>query len=181
MWVRTGVITSVTLLALLLSCLTALAGGFAVTTLDELPHQMRANATYRIGYTIRQHGVTPVTSASTRIVAQFSTTGATLAFVGAPEGAPGHYVADVTFPEEGTWQWQVEQGPFAPQQLGMISVASASVPAELATPGIWIMDLTFARVALPAATLLSGLVFLRYALRPSRARRAPIPEAGGVR
>ena len=43
------------------------AGGWAVTTLDPLPNELRAGETYAIGYVIRQHGQTPFTSAQTAI------------------------------------------------------------------------------------------------------------------
>ena len=137
----------------------ALAGGFAVTTLDGVPRDLRANETYRIGYTIRQHGVTPLVSASTRIVAQSSTTRETAAFVGAPEGAPGHYVAEVRFPSEGTWVWQVEQGPFAPQQLGAISISAAAGARPDFSAAMPVDAPRLQRLLLLATTALAVLVF----------------------
>jgi hypothetical protein len=161
------------LIGLVAVCVPALAGGFAVTTLDEAPQDLRANQTYRIGYTIRQHGITPVVSASTRIVAQLSATGDTTAFVGSPEGPAGHYVAEVRFPSAGMWSWQVEQGPFAPQQLGSIVVEAAAVaapdPARLD-----VLDLSSLRPILPLAAVLSSLVFVwQLALRVRSARPRP--------
>src|SRR5438128_12344573 len=41
------------------------AGGWAITTLDSLPNELRAGETYAIGYVIRQHGQTPFTGAHT--------------------------------------------------------------------------------------------------------------------
>ena len=38
----------------------ALAGGWAVTTLDGAPAVFRAGQSQTVGFTIRQHGVTPV-------------------------------------------------------------------------------------------------------------------------
>ena len=45
----------------------ALGGGWAVTTLDNDPDPDDAGRTYSIGYTIRQHGVTPISVDRTEI------------------------------------------------------------------------------------------------------------------
>lgn len=117
----------------------ALAGGWAVTTLDELPPDIRAGQTYAIGYTIRQHGVTPINvegmGGTTEIMASSPDNAKTLTYPGVQSGATGHYVAQVAFPYEGRWTWQVTQGPFQAQSLGAITVAPAvagSVPAQAA-------------------------------------------------
>jgi hypothetical protein len=54
-------------LALLLTAAPSLAGGWAVTTLDELPSELRADQPYAIGYTLLQHGQTPYVGAKTSI------------------------------------------------------------------------------------------------------------------
>src|SRR5689334_10435627 len=98
MTLRVGTCLLVALIATVALSAPALAGGFAVTTFDQLPATVRAQETYAFGYTVRQHGVTPLSGIDTRIVAQSSTTGETIAFDGAPRGEPGHYVAQVRFP-----------------------------------------------------------------------------------
>jgi hypothetical protein len=119
----------------------ALAGGFAITTLDTVPQDIRAGQTYPIGYTIRQHGVTPVRDATPKVIIS-SVSGERLSFAGSAEGEPGHYVSQVTFPSEGEWAWEVDQSPFpAPQKLGSIAVAAVPAPivvapAELALLGL---------------------------------------------
>lgn len=132
-------VTAATALALTLAlAATAFAGGWAVTTLDQLPPDMRAAQSYAIGYTIRQHGVTPVNvepmGGTTEIQITAPDGAKTLRYKGAPEGATGHYVATVIFPYQGVWTWQVTQGPFQPQGLGTTNVlapvgADASAPA----------------------------------------------------
>jgi hypothetical protein len=110
----------------------ALAGGWAVTTLDSVPTDIRAGQTYRIGYMIRQHGATPLMGATPQI--RISRAGEGLAFPGWPDGTPGHYVSEVNFPTDGEWSWSVDQSPFAAQVLGTLSIASApATEAELAT------------------------------------------------
>jgi hypothetical protein len=111
----------------------AFAGGWAVTTLDPLPQPLHAGQTYRIGYVIRQHGVTPVTAGKPRVV--ISRAGEQLSFPGVAEGAPGHYVSDVIFPASAAWSWSVDQSPFPePQKIGAIDVQPALRAAAIAEP-----------------------------------------------
>jgi hypothetical protein len=103
----------------------ALAGGWAVTTFDDMPGQIVSGKEYALGYTIRQHGETPINVAKTEILA-VAASGRTLSFPGRSEGAVGHYVAAVFFPTGGTYTWQVTQGDFAPQDLGKITILAAA-------------------------------------------------------
>ena len=160
MWVRIGASLVLALVGVVLLALPVLAGGFAITTFDQLPSSMHAHEAYQLGYTIRQHGITPVPGLATRIVAQLPSSAETAAFPGRPEGEPGHYVAEVRFPSAGAWQWQVEQGPFAPQQLGSVSVLAAAgaapaVPRATST----VVELAVARVLLPLASAVAAAVF----------------------
>ena len=103
----------------------ALAGSWAVTTLDALPEDgFQAAATYRVGYTIRQHGQTPFVGAKSSIKITSATTREEQVFAGSPDGSPGHYVAEVTFPAAGEWSWEVSQHPFAVQALGSVTVGA---------------------------------------------------------
>ncbi len=99
----------------------ALAGGWAVTTFDDMPGQFVSGQEYTLGYTIRQHGATPINVDKTEILA-VATSGRTLAFPGKSQGNVGHYIASVFFPAGGTYTWQVTQGAFAPQDLGKITI-----------------------------------------------------------
>lgn len=103
----------------------ALAGGWAVTTFDDMPSQIVSGKEYALGYTIRQHGATPVNVSKTEILA-VAVSGRTLSFPGKSEGAVGHYVATVFFPAGGTYTWQVTQGDFAAQDLGKITILAAA-------------------------------------------------------
>ena len=103
-----------------------LAGGWAVTILDSLPEGgFRAGETYRLGYMIRQHGVTPFAGAQSAIVIESPSSGEKLVFGAVPEGPVGHYVAEVRFPAAGEWNWRVLQTPFEAQALGTTTVAAA--------------------------------------------------------
>src|SRR5438105_13523803 len=84
-----------------------LAGGWAVTSLDPLPAGLQAGQTYRLGYVIRQHGVTLFDKATPQIRIQQGDQ--QLTFRGFPSGDPGHYVSEVQFPSAGSWTWVVDQ------------------------------------------------------------------------
>lgn len=112
----------------------ALAGGWAVTTFDELPGQFVTGQTYVLGYTIRQHGITPRNVDGTEIVV-LAASGKRLGFPGTQQGAVGHYTAAVSFPATGTYTWQVTQGIWAPQDLGTLTVLAAQASDGNATDG----------------------------------------------
>jgi len=99
----------------------ASAGGWAATTLDEIPEVQPGQAT-PIGFTIRQHGVTPTWVDGDVAIVATSPSGVKLVFPGVRQGSTGHYVATVTLPTAGTYRWEVRQGGFAPQDLGELAV-----------------------------------------------------------
>jgi hypothetical protein len=165
--VRSGGLAGALLLVLVMP---SFAGGWAVTSFDTLPPQFVAGQTYRLGYTIRQHGVSPFSGAQTRIVIT-STAGEieTFSFDGVADGAAGHYVADVRFPASGTWTWQVDQNPFATQPLGSLTVQTGADSQPLAGVAdvprsessiLPFADRGFVRVALPVATAAAGVLFV---------------------
>jgi hypothetical protein len=148
---------------------TAAGGGFSTTTLDPLAGQPRTGESLPVGYTIKQHGVTPVRVDGTGIAIVAPDGGRTV-FPGRPQGPLGHYVADVRFPAPGAWSWEQVQGGYTMQELGRVEVAAADgptdpAPAESADdaggPGASAWALLGATVA--AAALLAGV-----ALRPGR-------------
>jgi hypothetical protein len=110
----------------------AAAGGWAVSTLDAPPGQLSAGDDHQIGFTIRQHGVTPVNmgpdegAVGIRMVGG---SGETFTFLAEQQGAVGHYVATVNLPTPGSWTWEVLQGWFEPQSLGSVDVTKGGAPA----------------------------------------------------
>jgi hypothetical protein len=112
----------------------ASAGGWAVSTLDAPPGQLSAGEDHHIGFTIRQHGVTPVNMGAdegTVGIRMVSGSGQTFTFVAEQEGAVGHYVATVNVPSAGAWSWEVLQGWFEAQPLGAIDVTKGGPPAAV--------------------------------------------------
>jgi hypothetical protein len=132
---RRSMIAFTVVVAMLVLAAPALAGGWAVVTLDSLPRDVRAGQSFQLGFVVRQHGVTPtnqdLNGAPLKPVLTARKQGAatssrgTLVMIAArasvqakgeetirvearQEGAVGHYIADVTFPSDGVWQWQIE-------------------------------------------------------------------------
>jgi hypothetical protein len=179
--------------ACLITAATALAGGWAVTAFDPLPETFQAGQSYRLGYTILQHGITPFPADSTTVRITAPGGGESHTFVARPEGAVGHFVVDVTFPAPGEWQWEVKPGFFETQRLGTLRVLPAgttpSTPSNTALahspstttsttalppalhPAIGIL-----RLLLPLATAAAAGWFAAQLAMDHRARRAaPVP------
>jgi hypothetical protein len=130
------------------------AGGWAVTTLDPMAAPAPGEPV-GVGFTIRQHGVTPVAVDGVRIMVT-DASGGTEAFAARPEGTTGHYVAAVTFPDAGAYQWSVVQGWFGPQDLGSIDVQPTAAPADTGVarwPLVWRVVLPFLAVILALAAI----------------------------
>lgn len=105
-----------------------LAGGWAVITLDELPGQVAAGEPLEIGFMVRQHGRTPVDGLTPIVTARLDGKGRPSTFFAEEDGATGHYVATITLPQEGQWEWEIEAFG-APVQMPTLTVLSSSVAA----------------------------------------------------
>jgi hypothetical protein len=106
----------------------ALAGGWAVSTLDPLPPP-RSGEPIDVGFSIRQHGVHLVAPEGLVAIAVTTSEGVTTVFPARAQELPGRFVATVTFPVAGTYRWEVRQGWFPSQDLGPITVAAPAAPA----------------------------------------------------
>ncbi len=104
---RTFFVLGTTLLLALAFTIPALAGGWAVITLDELPGKVQANQPFEIGFMIRQHGVTPLSGQSPTVTAHLASLNESLEFSAREEGEVGHYVAEITLPQAGEWEWSI--------------------------------------------------------------------------
>jgi hypothetical protein len=154
-------------LALLLSVVfifPAFAGGWAVITLDELPSGVVASEPLSIGFTVLQHGRTPMTDLYPTINAKLSS-GETMSVSAEPSGKPGHYAATLIFPKEGSWEWSI-QAFTMDQPMPMLNVAapggaSASQPATKAQSALLsITPLLLVRVLAFGAALVG--IFLAF-------------------
>jgi hypothetical protein len=145
------------------------AGGFAVTTLDPLP-EITPDEPAEVGFTIRQHGVTPVAVDDVRLMLHPEDGGSTVMFDARAEGPLGHYVADVVVPA-GTHRWEVIQGWFGPQDLGPLVVAAGR--GALPTGGDDRRWPEPVRYGLLALTVASAVVFVAALAGVPRPRRRP--------
>lgn len=116
------------LLVLVALPLAASAGGWALTSFDEMPTEFAAGETYDLSYTILQHAKTPVDVGSTSVLVTDSE-GRVTEFAATSTGEVGRYAVQVTFPESGKFTWQVSQGPFQAHDLGSVDVAAGSTIA----------------------------------------------------
>ncbi len=119
---------------------TARAGGWALVTLDSLPVQPRAEQAIALGFMVRRHGVTPINDVGgariTPVVIASNTSGDGLVRVEArQEGVVGHFVADITFPSAGVWEWQIAPEPFPPTRLEALIILTVSGAAPPSLEG----------------------------------------------
>lgn len=132
MFSRSRISIGLALLLALVFVFPAFAGGWAVITLDELPSNVVAGEPLTIGFIVLQHGRTPMSDLYPTITAKLSPT-ETMDVSAEPDGKPGHYVATLTFPKEGNWEWSIQaftmQQPMPILSVAASSVASASQPA----------------------------------------------------
>ena len=130
---RTIFVIGLTLLLALVFTIPALAGGWAVITLDELPGQVEANKPIEVGFMVRQHGVTPLGGLSPTIRAHLDGSPQAVRVVAEDEGEIGHYAATLTLPKSGEWQWEIEAFGGA-QPMPALTVVDASVVVTQSEP-----------------------------------------------
>jgi hypothetical protein len=181
---RIIVVLAFAVFALLLAA-PAHAGAWAVGTLDDASPVLAPGTPTAVGYTIRQHGRTPVDLEDTAIRMRSKITGETVAFPGRSAGAVGHYVADVVVPSAGSWTWELDMAQFGSQQLGMIAVADpgapiaqpagVSSPPPTASAGDGVP--AWRRVGLPLLAAAAVGVFGAQLVATVRRRREPVPLA----
>lgn len=91
----------------LILAIPVLAGGWAVITLDELPSNVMAGKQLTVGFTVLQHGKTPMTNLEPTVTLR-SPSGEEIIVNAEAEGEAGHYTATLLFPDEGEWEWSIQ-------------------------------------------------------------------------
>jgi len=124
MFLRSRIAIGLALLLVLGLAIPVFAGGWAVVTLDELPSNVVAGEPLTIGFTVLQHGRTPLTNLEPTVTAKLSFAEKLVVYAG-PEGKPGHYMATLTFPKEGKWEWSI-QAFTMDQPMPVLTVAAPS-------------------------------------------------------
>jgi hypothetical protein len=83
------------------------AGGWATVGLSSLPTGVGPGDKWKVDMTVLQHGDKPLAGIAPVLTITNGDGTISKAFVGAPTGTPGVYRAEVVFPSEGTWSYQV--------------------------------------------------------------------------
>ena len=144
----------VALFLTLLLTLPALAGGWAVITLDEWPGEVDPTQPLKIGFMVRQHGVSPMKGLEPTITFRSPDTGERFTVQAKPEGDTGHYTAVFSFPSTGTWNWSIQafsmDQPMPPLNVSAtIPAATKSQPLPYVPPQLLgILGLTLASAGL---------------------------------
>jgi hypothetical protein len=156
----------------------ALAGGWAQAIMDAPPDDPGgANQPVTIGFTLLQHGVTPVDWGTAQVVLTNDATGQSVTVDARPQGAVGHWVAEISVPAEGTWSYEVrhdleiEMSGFDPMVVGPSAAQPASTTAATTStsiqPALLLAAGFLSLLALAGITV--GFVAVRNG-RPDRAR-----------
>ena len=161
------------ILAMLALAVPALAGGWAIVTLDSLPREMRAGESLQLGFMVLQHGKTPTNkdldgNPLKPVLTAIKQGGAATTQAKAAEtiraearqqGPTGHYVVELAFPSDGSWAWQIALPTYYVQDslsgqnaaiFAPLTVLPAAAPAPALQP-------VAAPAPTPAATTWLGL------------------------
>jgi cytochrome c2 len=144
------------------------AGGWATVTLDTVPMQTHAGEPLSLGFTVRQHGVSPLNTVKPYLSAENRDNGDTLRNDARQEGPVGHFVVEVIFPSAGTWDWKIVPDPFPaiPEGFEPLVVLPAAAPSGSAapspdsiSPSLWRLAAVAGLAAVGLALALRGGVF----------------------
>lgn len=130
-----------TVMALALLPMRANAGGWASVELDDPMPEVRAGQPLRLGFMVKQHGVTPIHSAfgmdvTPLLSARSLDTSETVSARAVKGVAIGHFVVDVTFPSAGRWEWEITPEPFTGTKLPTLNVAASAVASAASEAAI---------------------------------------------
>jgi hypothetical protein len=140
----------------------ASAGGWATLGLSSLPSGVGPGDTWKVDMTVLQHGRTPLEGIAP-VLTITNGDGDTRSFTGSPTGKPGVYHAEVVFPSEGTWTYEVWDD---------FSQTHTFKPVEIAAPGGGSFPFLELVLALGLASVLAGATIL--ALRRRRLEPQPV-------
>lgn len=118
----------------------ALAGGWAVVTLETLPATVEPDREFAVGFWVRQHGQTPVSGLQPALEFSHTETGSRLTFAATAGERAGYYRAVVRLPLAGTWAWSIRtafgEAPMPPLTVGAAAAAPSARPILAAAFGL---------------------------------------------
>lgn len=106
MFSRIRTATGLTLMLALVFTVPVFAGGWAVISLDGLPTGVTAGYPFTVGFTVLQHGRTPLDGLTPYVTASLS--GEEVIVRAEQDKTPGHYTATLTLPTSGQWSWSIQ-------------------------------------------------------------------------
>ena len=105
-------------------------GGWAVTTVEDVPEYAVAGKPFDITYSVRQHGMSLTSGLSGKVNVRSDGITKSASATGLGEGM---YKATVTIPTAGTWDMQIETGFWGSKSaLLPLRVVAANAPAPAA-------------------------------------------------
>jgi len=145
---------------------TAVAGGWASATLDSTPSDPGNGGTLNLGFTLLQHGVTPVDWGQPTVSLVEAGTNRRVTVTATPSGKPGHWAATITVPATGQWSLDIRHDlEVMPANYGMFTAgvavahpdrAASTLPAEATvaiSPALIAATLFLAVLAVVAAAV----------------------------
>lgn len=164
--------TSASLLSLILAA-TAFAGGWANAVMDAPPDgPAGTNEPLTLGFTLMQHGVTPVDWGNAQIVLTNDETGQEIVATATPQGATGHWIAEVTLPADGSWSYQVrhdlEISLMRAQPIVVGDAPRAAAGAATAVSPALLVAAGF--LSLLGVAVIGGVLLMVHRSRPEQAR-----------
>ena len=166
--------TAAAALMTLLLASTVAAGGWASATLDQQPTDPGPGGTIEVGFTLLQHGVTPVDWGQPIVMLVNRETGQRVAADARQEGATGHWVAELTVPASGTWVLDMRHDlEIVPANFQPIAVGAGAAAPHAATAATFQPALIGVGVLLGLLAI-AGMAIVTVARRRSRAEGAGI-------
>lgn len=152
--------------AALLLLIPALAGSWAVISVENLVTEIPAGEPLTVRFTVLQHGDKPMSDLTPTIQTTHEASSQSLTFDAFPLDQPGLYAAEITLPESGTWRWSIQAFSMnqAMPPITVTGSTAARPAANLAasiTAGLAALALCGAAVWLrrtPASRLAPGLL-----------------------
>ena len=143
----------------------ASAGGWATVGLDSLPPQgLGAGQAWPVDITVLQHGETPLAGVTPIVRIRDGGGNVVKSFTATPTGTTGVYHAEVTFPGEGTYSYEVYDGFGTYGGARTHTFKPVTIGAGGGFPYGWLAAALGLAAALAAATVLT------------RRRRDPEPQ-----
>jgi hypothetical protein len=116
----------------------AVAGGWAVTTVVEMPDTFVPGQTHEVVFEIRQHGTRLVTDLDDVAVVLTRTDGEREVLLFPAVAAGTQWRAGVVTPEAGEWEWRIRPGGFRAVEMGELRIAVPAVETVAIPAAVWI-------------------------------------------